>query len=382
VSRAGGADHTAAVSKRFRLRSGEEVSVRLTRRQFMAITAGAAAGAAIPEAVAKWVGLAALADSATMYFLKDATRAATCAATCARIVPTGSDPSTDPGATEAGAVVFIDRFLAAFQADLAAVSNGYPIWLSGPFSNRNPEPDNVSGEPTSTFPPDSFYSGGQMQCLSLTAAQAIVWQAQLYGLSALPPTTDKVMGTWSAQVQAGLIPGVDSRGLRRIYSDGLDALDGYSQTVTRGHFAQASPQEQDAMLAACGNVVLAAILPQLPLSQTPLPVPPPAAQALFPFLVTHTFQGSYGLPEYRQLDSNPLWTMIGYDGDTQPLGNSIYGSDLTGDNEGFGEDGVYTPVGGYNEHRPVSYISGDDNSALTPAQAQQMVLLLKKAQSR
>jgi hypothetical protein len=357
------------------------VTVRLTRRQFMAVTAGAAAGAAIPGAVAKWVGQAALADSQTMYFLTDTTRYATCVAACARIVPTGSNPVADPGATEADAVVFIDRFLAAFQPELSAVADGAPVWLSGPFSNRNPEPDNTTGTATSTFPADSYYSNGTMHCLALSPAQTISWRAQLYGYPALAAGNAK----WASQVEAGTIPGVPAGGLRQLYVDGLDALNAYSLSVTGQPFADASSQEQDVMLAAVGNVVLAAVLPNFPLSQLPAQAqvtPPAAAQALFPVLVAHTFQACYGLPEYRQQDANPLWGLIGYDGDTQPLGNSVYGSELPGNNEGFGEAGVYTPVGGYREYRPVSYITDDDDSALTPTQAQQVVRFLGKAQSR
>lgn len=354
----------------------------------MAMTAGAAAGAAIPEVVAKWVGQAALADSQTMYFLTD-TRAATCAAACARIVPTGPIPTTDPGANEADAVVFIDRFLAAFdELPGSPASDGPPVWLSGPFSNRNPFPDHTTGTPSHRYPADSMLSSsGQMQSLLspgitpplITPAQAAIWRAQLHGYSALSGSP-----TWVSQVRAGAIPGVPAEGLRTIYNQGLDALNDYSLSVTHQPFASAPPEEQDVMLAAVGNVVLAAILPQVPLPSLPVAVtPPPAAQELFPYLVTHTFQACYGLPEYRQLDSNPLWEMIGYDGDTVPLGNSIYGTKVPGDNDGFGVDpttgkSVYTIVGGYNEYRPVSYIDDADDSALTPAQAQQMVKFLKK----
>jgi len=357
----------------------------------VALTAGAAAGAAIPEAVAKWVGQTALADSTTMYFLTDATRAATCAAACARIVPTGASADTDPGATEAGAVVFIDRFLSAFELP-SAVADGPPVWLSGPFSGRNPYPDNTTGEPdlSSPPPPDSFYSNGQMHSLALTRTQRIVWYAQLYGTSSLP-LSDPVMGTWAKQVANGTIPGlVAAEGQRKLYLDGLDALDRWSMTVTGQHFANAPAQEQDLMLAAVGNVVLAAIAPQLTSnlpSSFPAVAPPAAAQALYPVLVSHTFQACYGLPEYRQLDSNPMWKLIGFDGDTQPLGNSIYGSELKGDNEGFGtyptvDDPVYPITGGYHEYRPVSFISDEDDSALSAAEAQQVVQFLKKAQSR
>lgn len=371
--------------------------MRLTRRQFIAVTAGAAAGAAIPQAVAKWVGQAALADSATMYFLTDATRAATCAAACARIVPTGADPATDPGAAEADAVVFIDRFLAAFELQADGAADGAPVWLSGPFSNRNPYPVNYqdpsqeTGQPSTQVPPDSFYSGGRLHTLPMTSSQAIVWKSQLYGYSALTGGDP----TWVSQVRSGAIPGVQEKGLRQIYRDGLDALNDYSITVTGQPFASAPREEQDAMLAVVGNVLLTAVLPPVtgglsPLTSqlpVPLPTPPSAAQELFPYLVTHTFQGCYGLPEYREQDANPLWAMIGYDGDTQPLGNSIYGSELRGDNDGFGVDPatgdqVYPITGGYHEYRPVSHISDEDDSALTPAQAQQMVQFLRKAQSR
>ena len=144
------------------------------------------------------------------------------------------------------------------------------------------------------------------------------------------------------------------------------------------------------MLAAVGNVVLSGvaspITSNLPPS-FPAVAPPAAAQALYPVLVTHTFQGCYGLPEYRQQEANPLWELIGFDGDTQPLGNSIYGSALKGDNEGFGcyptvDDVVYPITGGYREYRPVSFISADDTSVLSSTEAEQVVGFLKKAQSR
>lgn len=348
------------------------MNVRLTRRQFIAITAGAAAGTAIPGAVAKWVGQAAVATDTDVFYFLSTTQAATCAAACARLVPS-SDPLKDPGANEAHAVVFIDRFLAAFDLAAAGVSDGPPIWLTGPSSTRNPYPDNTTGLPSSEYPKeDSFYSGGKFNTIAPTRVQTIVWRAQLYGESELAAGDSK----WASQVKAGTIPGVAPGGLRKLYADGLEALDGYSKSVTGQPFAQASPEEQDFMLAAVGNVVLAAILPNFPLSQLPVGVaPPPAAQALYPTLVSHTFQACYGLPEYRQLDSNPLWELIGYDGDTIPLGNSIYGSELDGDNDGFG-DGVYEIVGGYHEYRPVSYLPDGDTSALTPAQTQQVVKFL------
>ena len=109
------------------------------------------------------------------------------------------------------------------------------------------------------------------------------------------------------------------------------------------------------MLAVAGNVAVDEIGPSLPAIPG---APPAAAETLFPVLLNHTFQACYGLPEYRWTHTNPLWQEIGYDGDTQPLGNSIYDPSLAGPgegpNEGFGEAGVYLPSGGYREYRPVS----------------------------
>lgn len=367
--------------ERFTVKCGETGVVRLTRRQFIAVTAGAAAGAAIPEAILKWTNDAALATAGQAGFFLDATRMATCAAACARLVPTGTDAASDPGAAEAHAAVFIDRFLAAFELP-STVADNPAIWGQGPYSGRNAYPDPTTGEPSATLPPDDMLdASGQMQCLPLSRTQTIVWKAILYGTSALSgelanPQTAK----WAKQVVAGTIPGISAGGLRKMYADGLDAMNSYSGEITGQPFAGASSLEQDAMLALMGNIVLDAIGPSLP--SLPL-LPPPAAEALFPTLLSHTFAACYGLPEYRGLHSNPLWAMIGWDGDTQPLGNSVYDEDLPGagpgegPNAGFGEEGVYVPAGGYKEYRPVSYL-GPDDTLMTLADAKRVLGLISK----
>ena len=348
--------------------------MRLTRRQFIAATAGAAAGAAIPEAVMKWAGQIALATADQPGFFLNATRMATCAAACAALVPTGADPSVDPGANEAHAAIFIDRYLASFQELPAAVADNPDVWLQGTFSGRNPYPDNSTGQPSTSFPSDDMLeAAGQMQLLPLSRTQAVAWRVRLYGASALPA------GKWGGQVSAGTIPGLVPGGLRQLYAEGLDALDSWSQQITMQPFASAPSAEQDLMIAVAGNVVLDAIgqnLPSLPV------LPPAAAENLMPTLIRDTFAACYGIPEYRGLTSNPLWKMIGFDGDTQPLGNSIYGEHLPGDNDGFG-DGVYDMHGGYAEYRPVSYPAPDENPVMTSTQINELMsLLAKKAPAR
>jgi hypothetical protein len=349
--------------------------VRLSRRQFIAVTAGAAAGAAIPEAVMKWAGQMAAATADQSGFFLSPLQMRTCEAACARLVPTGADPTTDPGAAEAHAAIFIDRFLASFQPELSTVADNPDIWLHGRFSGRNQYPNNDTGQPSGTYPADDLLNtSGQMQLLQLSPVQERAWRVRLYGASALDGASSK----WAQQVNSGTIPGLVPGGLRQLYQDGLDAFDSWSMQITMQPFASASPNEQDLMLAVAGNVVIDGIGPNLPALA---PLPPPAAEALFPTLLRDTFAACYGLPEYRGLHSNPLWQMIGYDGDTQPLGNSIYGKDLPGDNDGYG-DGIYTLEGGYNEYRPVSY-PDPDSTIMTPAEINQLMsLLAQKEQSR
>ena len=325
----------------------------------------------------KWAGQIALATADQTGFFLNTTRMKTCVAACARLVPTGTDSSTNPGANEAHAAIFIDRFLASFQELPSSVANNPDIWIQGRFSGRNPIPDNTDGEPSSNYPPDDMLNtAGQMQLLPLSGAQALIWKVRLYGASALEGAPNS---TWANQVVNGTIPGFVPGGLRTLYSAGLDAFDSWSKQLTMQPFASASADEQDLMLAVAGNVVVDAIGPNLP----SLPVArPPAAEQLFPTLLRDTFAACYGLPEYRGLHSNPLWQLIGYDGDTQPLGNSIYGEDLPGDNDGFGVDAngqrIYLIQGGYKEHRPVSYPDPGDGTLMTPSQINQLMTMLSK----
>lgn len=298
-------------------------------------------------------------------FFLDGQQWDTCAALCSRIVPTGTDPAIDPGATEAQAVVFVDRFLAAFELP-SDVADNPAIYLRGRFSGRNPFPG-ADGAPSGTWPADEFLSpGGTAHFLGLTPGQELSWRCQLYGAAALSAAPAWVSPAWKAQAEANLpAPG----GLRAMYQAGLDAFDSYSESLFHVPFAQASPPEQDLMLAVAGNVVLGA---------TPLPLPSPpaapaAASALVPAITLHTFQATYGLPEYawrnqatdptvQRLHGTAEWRAIDYTGDTQPLGNTIFDPAMfgpgEGPNRGFGEEGVYVPSGGYVELRPVSTLGG------------------------
>lgn len=337
---------------------------------------GAGAAVAVPGVLGSFLDqarAAAPAGDATGFFLS-AAQWSTCQSLCARIVPTGTDPSTDPGATEAWATVFIDRFLAAFELP-GSLADGAPIWVRGRWSGRNPFLDATDGEPTTDFPPDDFLSNGQGHFLPLTPAQVLSWQYQLYG--DIPGGTPAWAATWMAQVSSGLIPSpVPPGGLRRAYAAGLAAFDSWSESLFGTPYSSASTEEQDLLLSLAGNVVLGAATSNLPVA-APSPAPPAAATTLFPIITLHTFQATYGIPEYawrNQADDPTVipgegtsqWRAIHYDGDTQPLGNSLFDPQMygpgEGPNQGFGAApgsadaaaGVFVPFGGYHEFRPVS----------------------------
>lgn len=342
------------------------VTRAISRRRFLASALATGAAAALPVELVRAAQAATPAtttpDGITFYFFT-ATERETCEALCSRIVPS-ADPVTGqpaPGALEARAAVFIDRFLAAFLLP-GTVADNPAIYLHGRYSGRNPYPDNQAGTPSGAYPPDDMLSSNASQAhfLPLSPLQELSWRSVLQGpKSALADAPPGVSSTWASQVAKGIIPAPPDGGLQQIYRKGLVAFDDYSKRLFGAHFAQASSTEQDVMIEAAGNVVV---------SQLPLPSPPAApadARSLFPHLVINTFQGTYGLPEYRWMsgpDATHIWTEIGWDGDTQPLGNSIYDENLygrgQGPNAGFGEPGVYEPRGGYKEHRPISYLDG------------------------
>jgi hypothetical protein len=345
----------------------------VSRRQFLLATAAAGTVAALPDALREGVRAAAASGAVETFYFLSREQAATCAAICARIIPS-TDPMTGApvaGATEAHAVVFIDRLLAAFQLP-TSVADHPAIYLRGPYSSRNPFPNYATGEPSHRYPRGPLSRIGQTRFVPIDALQELAWRLLIEGRDvALAKAPAWLSKTWVAQVKAGTISGPNPMGLQKIYQSGLKAFDDYSAALFEVPFAHATAQQQDLMLEAAGNVVL-----------TNLPAPSPAgapadAKTLFPYIVNHTFEGSYGLPEYRGRRSNPLWAEINWDGDTQPLGNSIYDESLhgpgEGPNDGFGEEGVFVPRGGYREHRPVSFLGPQPGPELTEADVAPLV---------
>jgi len=336
--------------------------VDVTRRGFLVAALAGGAATLVPLDLLARAAAASAAANARFFTSHEY---ATCAAICARIVPTDADP----GATEARAVEFIDLFLAAFELPPDAADNP-AVYLHGRYSGRNPYPDFATGRGAAAYPPSDFIGGGKRHFLALSRLQTLSWMTRLYGPKVITQDTS-LPKSFRDAVASGLVPTPPP--LRDTYRAGLAAFDRYSEARFGVAFAQASPQEQDLMLTVTGNVILNGFQSSVPLS----PVgPPPEAVALFPVVELHTFQGCFCLPEYGGNGGDPrnplMWKWIRSDGDTQPLGNSVYDENLTdeeitsmpgyevggqqrqGANSGFGDPAVYQPRGGYREHREVS----------------------------
>ncbi len=358
------------------------------RRTFLGAALAAGAAALVPAELARWSAAAAAADpdDSGGIFLTDTEghpRRSTCVALCSRIVPTGSDPRRDPGANEAGAVVFIDRFLSAFELP-ASLADNPGIYLHGPFSGRNPYPDPANGRPSSRFPPDDFVSpDGQHHYLHLTPFQELSWRVQLYGTGVLQGAA--VSPTWRSQV-GSLIPLANPTPLRKLYAEGLDAFEAAARARYGTSYARATVGQQDELLAAVaraagnagtsghqlgstGNDLTSPTGSGIPAGASSGGHGVPAAAALFPQLVVHTYQACYAQPAYGGNRDGIMWRAIGWEGDTQPLGNSVYDRSIAGPgrgpNAGFGDPEVYLPRGGYRQYRPVSF--ADPPSAGSPS---------------
>ena len=204
-------------------------------------------------------------------FFTDAERATLEAAT-ARILPADADP----GAREAHAVDYIEALLTAFEHDPPL------IFAGGPFSGRQPLPDSASGEPSDDFPKNAF-----QRFLPLPRVKEIAWRVRIYGSANVPggDVNDAILGP--------------TKGYRDLYREGLRTLDAKSRELFGGDFVAIAPEQQDEALA----------------------------QTDFEFigpLVEHTLEGSFAAPEYGGNADGANWRWVRFDGDSQPLGFSVF----------------------------------------------------------
>ncbi len=255
----------------------EGISVRyaVTRRQILRWGVIGGAVVLLPgQGLLGCGGTVHLAQQPTTDFLT-AQEKAIVAAMTARIVPTDDLP----GAAEAGAAEYISRLLTLVPTEQAPTGN---VFAGGPFSNRNPFPDGQTGTPSATFPQDHF-----AQFIPLTRLQLLSWRVRLLGTAAVPGSDFNA---------AALGPVI---GWRDQYRTGLASVEAMSQQKYNAAFVDLTATQQDAVL----NTV----------------------NPDFVDLVTgHTLEGMFCAPEYGGNINRVGWDLIKYDGDSQPLGYSIF----------------------------------------------------------
>jgi len=232
----------------------------ISRRQFLIVSSTGAA------AVTFGWGLHRLAGDEVSGFFSDDERAALEAA-AERVLP---------GARDAGAVEYIERLLTAFDGDPPA------IFAGGPYSGRFPYPDHGAGAASASVPRNSF-----RRFLPLSRVREIAWRVRLYGSASVPG------GDFN---DAALEP---RRGWRDVYREGVLALDATSLQRFGTGFAALAGERQDEMLAEADSAFVGA-------------------------LIEHTLEGTYADPEYGGNLDLGGWRSSAFDGDSQPLGYSVF----------------------------------------------------------
>lgn len=261
-------------------------AVALTRRQALRLGGALAALVSLPVTRVQRALAAAQGRFLT------APELATLSALCDQIVP----PDQDPGAGALGAARYIDALLSAFERSRVPF-----LFAGGPFSGRNPYPDPRTGQPTRRRPRNAFASP-----IPPSRLQELRWRAELYGSAAVPE---------AAMNDAALGP---LRGLRDLYRDGLARVDAIAREAFGEPFARLSAGEQ------------AEVFAELDATFTP---DPRRRQSFMDILIQHTIEGCFAAPEYGGNDGARGWRFIGIEGDTHPLGFSIYARDLGRYNE-------------------------------------------------
>lgn len=192
------------------------------------------------------------------------------------------DSPTDPACP--GADVNVDGTITQADAEGAetALFEAKPIFAGGPFSGRQPFGDFTTGEVSESFPRNAFND-----VLPLNRLQRLSWTVRLDGASAVPEVGDNPLANDS--------PDVD---LRAKYRNGLAQLDEISAGRFGVEFSRLSTAQQDLVLA------------DMPAS--------------FINLVTeHTLEGLLCDPVYGGNRDRVGWDLVGFDGDSQPLGYTL-----------------------------------------------------------
>lgn len=185
-------------------------------------------------------------------------------------------PDDTPGGKDLGAVAYIEKLLTAF--DNVDATHPPAIYAGGPFSGRVPYAD-ASGVPSTNFPPSSFQT-----FLPLDRVKDAGWRVQLFGSAGLPngAPNDALLG--------------EVVGLRDQVKQGLAAA-----------IAAATPpldqMSQDDLITFL-NTSLSVPFRQL--------------------VVDLVCQAAFAPPEYGGNPDLAGWKLTHFEGDSQPLGYSVW----------------------------------------------------------
>jgi len=183
-----------------------------------------------------------------------------------------------------GADVNADGMITSADARSAEIAlfEAKPIFAGGPFSGRQPFGDFATGGITNRLPRNAFED-----FLPLNRLQRLSWTVRLAGAAGVPEVADNPLATE--------LPEVD---LRRKYDEGLAQIDQMAEERFQLNFFQLTEAQQDEVLA------------DLPM-------------AFLSLLTEHTIEGLLCDPVYGGNRDRTGWTLIGYDGDSQPLGYTL-----------------------------------------------------------
>ncbi len=183
-----------------------------------------------------------------------------------------------------GADVNFDESIRAADSQSAEITlfEAQPIFAGAPFSGRKPFGDFAAGQSTETFPRNAFND-----FLPLNRLQRISWTVRLDGADGVPEVADNPLALDS--------PFVD---LRAKYRQGLTELDRISSETFGPNFFRLTEQQQDMVI-----------------DETP---------STFINLITeHVMEGLLCDPVYGGNRDFVGWELVGFDGDSQPLGYTL-----------------------------------------------------------
>jgi gluconate 2-dehydrogenase gamma chain len=194
-----------------------------------------------------------------------------------------------PGAVALGAADYVENLLTALDGRRAR------LFAGGPFSGRTPFPDERRGRPSRRRPRNAF-----RRFVPPTRLQAAHWRAELFGSAAVP-----AVAALDAQY------GGPKQGLRDLYRESLARVDAVAEATARRRFASLSPADRAAVFAMLDDGAFR-------------PDPRRGGATFVDLLVQHTIEGCFSVPEYGGNTRGRGWAMIGLEGDSQPLGYSIF----------------------------------------------------------